>query len=265
MDLSVAGCREMVHLAAEHGRLLQVDFHKRYDFNNIDARLRVQAGRLGELLYASAYMEDKIVVPLEWLASWAAHSSPFWFIGVHKYDLLRWITGREAVEVRAFARKGKLAGLGIDTLDSVSAHIVMEGGWPCTVDVSWVLPREFEAVVNQGFRLVGDRGILEIDAQDRGYRSCLEGEGGATPNLNAAFSIDSPPGYRAVHGYFLEPIKDFLRNVSYLASGGELQALEGRYPSGTDGLRATEVACAVQRSIREGRAVPVAEVQGEQA
>lgn len=265
MDLTVAGCREMVQQAAGRGLLLQVDFHKRYDFNNVDARSRVQAGKLGELLYAYAYMEDKIIVPQQWLADWASHSSPFWFIGVHKVDLLRWITGREAVEVRAHARRGKLAALGIDTLDAVSAHILMEGGLPCTIDVSWVLPREFEAVVNQGIRLVGTGGIIEIDAQDRGYRTCVEGEGPSTPNFNAAFTADSPLGYKAVKGYFLEPIKDFLLNVGYLKGGGGLEGLRGRYPCGTDGLRVTEVACAVERSIRENRAVSLAEVQGERS
>lgn len=263
MDLTVSGCREMVRQAAGHRLLLQVDFHKRYDFNNIDARNRVRGGKLGELLYAYAYMEDKIIVPLEWLSDWASHSSPFWFIGVHKYDLLRWVTGRDAVEVRAYGKKGKLAGLGVDTLDSVSAHILMEGGLSCTVDVNWILPREFEAVVNQGFRLVGSRGIIEIDAQDRGYRTCLEGEGNATPNFNAAFTEESPLGYKAVKGYFLEPIKDFILNVCHLKNGGSLESLEGRYPSGTDGLKVTQVACAVDRSIQEERAVSIAETGGD--
>ncbi len=78
------------------------------------------------------------------------------------------------------------------------------------------------------------------------------------------------PGRREPHaglqggqGLLLEPIKDFLLNVGYLASGGSLESLAGRYPSGTDGLRVTEVACAVERSIRENRAVSIAEVRGE--
>jgi predicted dehydrogenase len=141
----------------------------------------------------------------------------------------------------------------------------MEEGLSCTVDVSWILPREFEAVVNQGFRLVGSRGIIEIDAQDRGYRTCLEGEGSVTPNFNAAFSEESPLGYKTVKGYFLEPIKDFLLNVFHLKNGGSLESLEGRYPSGTDGLKVTQVACAVQRSIQEQRAVLISETEGQTA
>ena len=233
-----------------------MDFHKRYDPYNIDAMRKVREGKLGEPYYAYAYMEDKIVVPTKWLASWSAQSSPFWFIGVHKYDLVRWITGREAVSVLAHGRKGKLSSMGMDTFDAVSAIIQMEGGMTCTIDVNWILPMQFEAVVNQGLRLVGSEGILELDSQDRGLRYCFSSDGAITPNPGAFFSEETLYG-KQVHGYFVDAIKDFVLNVSYLKSGGRLSELEGRYPSGLDGLRATQVAEAVEKSINEGRHVKI--------
>jgi predicted dehydrogenase len=255
MDLSTSGAQEMVESAEKNNLLLQVDFHKRYDQNNIDARAKVLKGKIGTPHYAYAYMEDKIIVPTEWLSGWAAQSSPFWFIGVHKYDLVRWVTGKEAVTVSAHGRKGKLQQMGIDTFDSVSAFIRMEDGLSCTIDVNWILPKQFEAVVNQGFRLVGSEGIIEIDAQDRGLYYCFASEGSQTPNFNAMFSTDTPLGYRAVKGYFVDPIKDFLMNVQYLKSGGSLAKLAGTYPSGRDGLQVTQVAEAVEKSIEEDRVV----------
>jgi len=155
MDLSTAGCQQMVDLADEKGVLLQVDFHKRYDPYNIDIMRRVQEGKIGKPYYAYAYMEDRLIVPAEWLSSWAAESTPFWFIGVHKYDLVRWITGKEAVSVVAHGYKGKLTTLGIDTYDAVSASILMEDGLTCTIHANWILPDQFEAFVNQGLRIVG--------------------------------------------------------------------------------------------------------------
>jgi predicted dehydrogenase len=256
MALKTAECDAIVDLAAKKNTLLQVDFHKRYDPYNIDAMRKVREGKLGEPYYAYAYMEDKIVVPTKWLASWSAQSSPFWFIGVHKYDLVRWITGREAVSVLAHGRKGKLSSMGIDTLDAVSAMIQMEGGVTCTIDVNWILPMQFEAVVNQGLRLVGSEGILELDSQDRGLRYCFSSDGAITPNLGAYISEETMLG-KQVHGYFVDAIKDFVLNVSYLKSGGLLSEIEGRYPSGLDGLRATQVAEAVEKSINEGRQVKI--------
>ena len=261
MDLTTSGCRAMVELAEEKGLLLQVDFHKRYDPYNIDVMRKVRDGKIGDPYYAYAYMEDKIIVPTQWLAGWAARSSPFWFIGVHKYDLVRWITGREAVSVLAHGRKGKLLDLGIDTYDAVSASIQMEGGLICTIDVNWILPPQFEAVVNQGLRLVGSEGIIELDTQDRGLRYCFSSDGAITPNLGAIFSDETVFGWKEVKGYFVDSIKDFFLNVLFLKSGGQLGQLEGRYPSGWDGLRVTQVAEAVHKSIAEGRQVKISEIE----
>jgi predicted dehydrogenase len=262
MALKAAECATMVDLAAKKNALLQVDFHKRYDPYNIDAMRKVREGKLGDPYYAYAYMEDKIVVPWKMLANWASRSSPFWFIGVHKFDLVRWITGREAVLVFSQGRKGKLSSMGIDTFDAVSTSIQMEGGLACTIDVNWILPMQFEAFVNQGLRLVGSEGIIELDSQDRGLRYCLAADGMITPNPGAFFSEESMFGQQ-VRGYFVDAIKDFVHNILFLKSGGSLKQLEGRYPSGKDGLRATQVAEAVEESIHTGRQVKIPEFDRE--
>lgn len=261
MDLTTAGCQEMVDLAEKKGVLLQVDFHKRYDPYNMDVMRKVREGKIGEPYYAYAYMEDKIIVPTQWLANWAAQSSPFWFIGVHKYDLVRWITGREAIAVLAYGQKGKLTSMGINTYDAVSTTIQMERGLTCTIDVNWILPAQFEAVVNQGLRLIGSEGIIELDSQDRGLRYCFSSDGAITPNLGAIFSNDAIFGWKEVKGYFVDAIKDFVFNVLFLKSGGQLRQLAGRYPSGWDGLKVTQVAEAVHKSISEGRQVQVSEIR----
>jgi predicted dehydrogenase len=260
MDLTTAGCVEMAKLADEKELLLQVDFHKRYDPYNIDIMRKVRDGKIGEPYYAYAYMEDKIIVPAEWLAGWAAETSPFWFIGVHKFDLVRWITGREAVAVRAYGFKGKLSGMGIDTYDAVSASIEMEGGLHATIDVNWIMPRQFEATVNQGLRLLGSEGIVELDSQDRGLRYSTAADGTGTANLGSYFAEETVFGWTAVKGYFVDAIKDFLMNVLYLKSGGDIARLAGRYPSGWDGMRVTQVAEAVHQSIDENRRVSVSEI-----
>ena len=260
LDLTTAGCREMVNAAQERNLLLMVDFHKRYDPYNQDVMHKIRSGQFGEPYHAYAYMEDKITVPLDMLRNWAGHSSPFWFIGVHKLDLVRWITGCEPVSVFAHGRKGKLLESGLDTYDSVSAWIRFEDGFTCTIDVNWIIPNSFEALVNQGLRLVCSDGIVELDGQDRGLRYCSSNDGTMTPNLGALVNHESMLGYRAVSGYYVDPIKDFLLNVYFLKQGGSLGQLDGRYPSGLDGLKATQTAEAVQKSILEGRIVELAEI-----
>lgn len=260
LDLTTTGCRQIVETAQHQNVLLMVDFHKRYDPYNLDMMQKVRAGKIGTPQTAYAYMEDKITVPLKMLKNWAAESSPFWFIGVHKLDLICWITGTEPACVFAQGHKGKLTEHAIDTYDSVSARIVMEDGLSCTIDVNWIIPEGFEALVNQGLRIVGTEGLIEIDGQDRGLRYCASDTGMLTPNLGSLNIQDSTLGHKLVSGYYVDPIKDFLFKTSFLKNGGQLASLDEQYPSGLDGLRATRVAEAVDKSIREQRVVEIQEI-----
>lgn len=256
MDLAVEGCEQMIRAARGHGVLLFVDFHKRYDPVQQKARDLLRAGRIGRVQYGYAYMEDKIIVPRDWFPRWAAATTPFWFIGVHQVDLLRWTLGAEVSEVSARGFRGKLESLGIPTYDSVHAQLAFNDGSVFTVDVSWILPEGFEAVVNQGLRMVGSEGLIELDTQDRGAAGCFTSGSMESYNVNAAHRVELALGARH-GGYFVEPVKEFLGLVAYALGGGDIDALSGRYPSGEDGREATRVADAVDRAIRSGTSVPL--------
>ncbi len=256
MDVTVEGAAEMVQAAREAGVLLQVDFHKRYDPDHQAIARRVRAGELGDILYGSVHMEDRLEVPTTWFPRWAPASSPAWFLGVHFYDLVRWIIGSEAKSVLATGRKAKLLREhGIDTYDCVNAKVDFENGASFTFDTSWVLPQGFEAIVNQGLRLVGTKGIFECDSQDRGTRSCVENEGMATYNNNFKRTTVDRSGRTIFRGYGFESIEDFAGNAAFLLGGGRLEDLHGVWASGQDGLEVTRIAVAVHESLASGRVV----------
>ncbi len=256
LDVTVAGAEAMVRAAREAGVLLQVDFHKRYDPDHQAVARRVRAGHLGDILYGNVHMEDRIEVPTEWFPRWAAASSPAWFLGVHFYDLVRWILKSEAVRVFATGAKGTLLkDHGIDTYDCVNARVDFANGAAFSFDTSWVLPAGFEAIVNQGLRIVGTKGIFECDSQDRGTRSCIAGEGMATYNNNFKREAIDRRGGKVLRGYGIESIEDFAGNVAHLAGGGRIDELKGVWASGEDGLAATRIAVAVHESLATGRVV----------
>lgn len=257
MDLTVEGCEEMIRTAQKNRVLLFVDFHKRYDLVHQKARQLILQGQLGRIQYGYAYMEDKIVVPRDWFPQWAEKSSPFWFIGIHQVDLLRWSLKSEVVQVSATGFRGKLDSLGISTYDSIHAELEFLSGAVFTVDISWILPDEFEALVNQGMRIVGSDGILELDTQDRGFKGSLKGERFQTFNLSALHAVETRRGSLLHSGYFIDPIKDFLAMVGEIINGAPLEEVAKDYPSGEDGLEATRVALAVHRSIETKRPVPL--------
>jgi predicted dehydrogenase len=251
LDMTIEGCNETIMAAKNAGVLLQVDFHKRYDPDHRAVEARVRAGDLGEILYGSVYMEDRIEVPSEWFTTWADSSSPTWFLGVHFYDLARWIIKSDVVSVYATGTKKRLiADFGIDAFDCTNAKVNFKNGATFNFDTSWILPGGFESIVNQEIRIVGTKGCFECDSQDRGLRSCIIDEGMRTYNNNFSSKQTDIHGRTMYRGYGIESIQDFAKNVAYLKGGGSFEALNGKYPSGEDGREATRIACAVHESIR---------------
>jgi predicted dehydrogenase len=265
LDTTVEGCQQMVDSARKAGLLLQVDFHKRYDPYHMELERLVRAGKLGEVLYGYCHMEDRIEVPRDWFPQWAGKSSPVWFLGVHFYDLARWVMKSDGKSVFARGQRKKLAGLGVDTYDSVQAQVEFQSGAVVSFDTSWILPEQFEAIVNQGIRLVGAEGIMEVDSQDRGARSCFPPEGMRTHNLGFMQETAEKRGDTVWRGYGIESIADFAHNVAFLAGGGKpttrpagkLGDLRGIFATGEDGLAVTRIACAAEKSLRSGQPAAV--------
>ncbi|MCC6486841.1 MAG: Gfo/Idh/MocA family oxidoreductase [Candidatus Hydrogenedentes bacterium] len=258
LDVTVDGCRKIIALAAQKSLLLQVDFHKRFDPYHIEMRESFLEGKFGEVEYGYAWMEDQLFVPVSMLRAWSEHSSPVWFLGVHMYDLARWIMGLPApAVVYATGSRKKLKSMGIDCPDAVQAHVTFSNGACITFHNSWILPDQYEAVVHQGIKLVGTEGIFECDSQYRGGRGCLKGEKMRTWNLGIKYRERDKRNTLRHRVYFYSSIADFAENLLFLKEGGTLAQLEGLYPSGADGLAATQIACAAEESMRTGRPIEI--------
>ncbi len=266
LDVTVDGCQEMIDAAEKAGILLMVDFHKRYDEYHIAMKQKLEAGDLGKIQYGYAHMEDRIEVPKDWFPGWAKNSSPAWFLGIHFYDLTRFLLEANAVEVWATGCKGRLSSFGVDTWDSISAKVLFDTGASVCYDTSWIIPYEFEAVVNQGIRLVGTHGLLECDSQDRGTITCIADDapgvvsgktsrvGMETHNKSFLRQRIDKKGREIWEGYGMDSIADFAYNLGVLADGGSIADL-GPYPGGQDGVEATKIAAGVHESIEKGTAV----------
>lgn len=255
MDTTIEGCLEMIEAAERNNILLQVDFHKRFDPFHKEIKKDIKEGKIGKVEYGYAHMEDKIVVPRDWFPNWAGKSSPVWFLGVHFFDLIRWIIGSNGKNVYATGRKWKLKQMGIDTYDSVNCTVEFENGATVTFDVSWILPENFESIVNQGFRLVGEEGVIECDSQDRGTRVYYEKEGVKTYNpVFISEVFDERISTYNYSGYGIDSIADFVYNLIYLEKGGGLEKIKkGITATGTDGLEVTKIAVAAHKSLESGK------------
>ncbi len=255
---TVEDCQAMVESARKAKVLLQVDFHKRFDPEHIAIMQRISSGEFGEILYGSVTMEDRIEVPVDWFPHWAHLSSPGWFLAVHFVDLVRWMIRSDGKSVYAHGRREVLKNsYNIDTWDSLSAVVEFQNGAVFTFNVSWILPRTFEAIVNQDLRIVGAKGAWEIDTQFRGSRSCHQDEGMRTPNNNFISEARDKQGRTIYKGYGIEAIEDIVWNVRALQQGASLEELAGTYPSGEDGLEATRIVSAIHESAETHRVIEI--------
>ena len=256
LDMTVQGCDEIINTASRNNILLQVDFHKRFDRPFMALRNEIQTGKLGKIQYGYVWMEDTIEVPYEWLPSWAPNSSPAWFLGTHYFDLLRWVFQCNVVKVYATGHKGKLIALGVDTFDSIQAKLEFENKATINIDVSWILPKSFGSMVNGGLRIIGTKGIWEIDGQNRGVEKCTEEKVGVqTPNYYMKLEEKDLYGHAVYTGFIIDSIKSFVKNVHLIKNGGRLQDLKGKYASGEDGREATRIASAIHESIEHDKIV----------
>ncbi len=256
MATTMDDCRKIAETVKRHpGQLFMIDFHKRLDMYHIELEKVIRDGNLGKIQYGYAYMEDRIEVSRDWFKTWPAGSSPYWFIGVHFVDLVRWLIKANGTKVFATGRREKLKGLGVDFWDNISSHIVFENGATFSIDAGWTLPEGFEAIVNQGLRIIGTEGIFEIDSQDRGAGACLRGKTQQSYNLGVYAEKHTPDGRIVYGGYGIESIMEFGYHLDYLLNGGTIKNLEGMYPDVEDGFEVSKICIGVHQSAEAGGTV----------
>ena len=151
---SVSEALAMIEAAEASGLKLMVDFHARWHPLFMSAKGYVERGELGAPVMAYARLSDTIHVPTEML-NWGGDSGPEWFLFPHTMDVVRWLFGRNPLEVYAKGYRGVLESRGIDCWDAIQAMIEFEGRAFCTFETSWILPNSYSNVVDNRLSIYG--------------------------------------------------------------------------------------------------------------
>lgn len=89
-------CRRVVDEAAAAGVEIQVGFQRRYDREYAAAKELIDSGGLGRLYSINLTSHDRVSPPESFIET---SGGLFSDLGVHDYDLARWLTGDEVSEV----------------------------------------------------------------------------------------------------------------------------------------------------------------------
>jgi len=225
LALTVADAQEMVRAAREAGITLMTAQTLR--FTPVLARLRDRLPDVGTLEYLFLTMRAERP-PHRWLGDpGPAGGGVLLEIGIHLLDLIRFLTGAEAVEVVA-----DLARRHTDRVEDLAlARFRLSNGVSCFVEVSRVSGGRVCRV-----EAIGGAGQLIADV-DRSLLTRIEGRA-----VTATEAVPDRPTVVPV-------LEAFAKSLS---TGAAVPV------SGEDGLRAVAMAEACYRAAREGRPVPVA-------
>lgn len=152
--------------AARAGVVLLVGHCLRFDPRYCQAKALVDAGEVGAIqtiyarrtntVAAQDRLQGRCSLPL--------------FLGVHDYDVVRWLAGSEVERVVAESKRGFLESLGYPVEDASCALLRFASGVLAMVELGWILPRGFPAGGDHRLDVVGSEGSLHIASLETGLR-----------------------------------------------------------------------------------------------
>ncbi len=162
----------IVAAVAAGGARVMVGFENRWNQRFVEVRRQLADPAGGRIVNQVADLNDTLFVPTTML-SWAARSSPAWFLMPHSLDLTMWLSGATPTDAFARGTKRLLPSLGVDTWDAITASFSMSDGSLVVLNSQWVLPVtapsvfDFRYEVNTettSFRLgISDTGVTRYD------------------------------------------------------------------------------------------------------
>lgn len=226
-----------------HGRdvPVQIGFQRRFDAGIAAAHAAVRSGELGWLHTVRSTTLDPAPPPRAYVAS---SGGMFRDCGVHDFDVLRWVTGSEVVEVYATgSNRGAEFFAEVGDVDTSAAILTFDDG---TLGV----------VSNTRYNARGYDVRLEVHGSKDSVAAGLEDK---LPLRSVEPGITFPAG--EPHQFFIDR---FL--AAYRAElDAFTEVVDGIRPSPctvADALEADWIAEACARSLREHRPVRIAEVRG---
>lgn len=231
IDLStqlVADCWQQIK---DYQVPIQIGFNRRFDPTHATLQRKLSDGDVGELQQLIITSRDPDIAPAEYLR----HSGGiFRDMIIHDFDMLRFITGEEVVEVHAIGSTlidPDLAQFG--DVDSVMLTLKTESGKLCHINGS----RRCVYGYDQRIEAFGANGMLQST--------------NPLPHSVSVSTAETTAGHSPLNPFFIERYQQAYQ----IQLDSFIQAItEGLSPSPsfTDGLQAQKLADAAQQSLDTG-------------
>ncbi|MET7572252.1 Gfo/Idh/MocA family oxidoreductase [Streptomyces sp. NPDC005492] len=239
--LDLPGSLQAIAEVETAGTILQMGFQRRFDTGYTGAREAVRSGRLGRLHTVRAMTSDQSPPPAAYLPiSGGLYRDTL----IHDFDMLRWVTGREVVDVYA---AGSDAGPAMfreaGDVDTAAAVLTLDDGTLATATAT----RLNGAGYDVRMELAGELDQVVVGLDDRTPIASTEPTGPpAATKPWTGFLERFAPAYEAELIAFVEVVV-----------GQRANPCDGR-----EALQALRIAEACDVSRRERRPVRLGEIAG---
>jgi UDP-N-acetylglucosamine 3-dehydrogenase len=233
---TIADGEAIIAAAEVAGKPLLVGHVLHFDARYVQLHAAVTSGAIGEPLTVYARRLNGIAAQ----DRLKGRSSLPLFLGVHDYDVARWVVGSEVTEVVARERRGFLAGRGANVEDAIVALLTFANGALATIELGWILPDSHPTGFDQRLEVNGTQGRIELVGHESGVVVMDESR------LSWPDTQLWPTLYGQVDGALRRETWHFIDCLRGVAEP---------MVTGADGLAALRIALAAEESARSGAPV----------
>ncbi len=230
IDLDLARAREIVDFARSHHARVMMNFNRRFDPDHAELKRIVDAGLVGDVELLQLTSRGPTVPPLEYVKVSGGQMRDQ---TVHFFDLVRWISGLDPVEV--YAAGSALADPRLRDYDDVDTSVVtlkLPSGALASIDNT----RRTGYGYDERIEVMGSTGLVESRRHRTGNVSRF--------GLGEVIDIGLHPGwFERVLPTYAAALNHF---VETLETGAPI------VPNLADGLKAQAIAEAATRSLHTG-------------
>ena len=238
MALTAGECDDMIDAARAAGRILQIGFVRRFQPEFVEAKARIDAGEVGEVMLVKSLTRGPGLPPA-WAHELATSNGMLAEVNSHCFDSVRWLAGSDIVRVYAEVanRKGRRHGVEADGFyDNAVVSLRFANDAIGTID--GVCPAEYG--YDARVEVVGTDGLIAIgEVQGMPLLTCVDRSRGGVRPVHKTWPERFSWGYVGEINAFVDAVR----------SGAEPAV------GGLDGKRAVEAVVAANTSWQQERPV----------
>jgi len=241
VDTDPERIKEVLRAVGEAKVLFQTGFNRRFDHNFRRVREHVKSGAIGDVHIVRVTSRDPAPPPIEYVK---ISGGIFSDMMIHDFDMVRYLSGSEVVEVHASGAVLVDPEIGkAGDVDTAIVTLKFANGALGVIDNS----RKAAYGYDQRVEVFGSKGQA-VALNDKPTTVELSTEDTVSTDKIPYFFLDR------YTGAFIDQFIEFFDAIS-----------ENRQPicDGLDGLRSVEVALAATKSLKEGRPVKAVKNQRE--